>query len=102
MYRIYTQSRSNHKRGFTGTLLRSEIRSRSGHTPRTLVRLVSLNQASQHLGLPTSTLHFAAKHRLIPHYPFDGRLHFDPVDLDRWVRDHRIDEFADMEYWDLS
>lgn len=94
MYYIYAQSRSDHRRGFTGTLLRSEIRTRSGHTPRTLVRLVGLQQASQHLGLPTSTLQLAARNRLIPHYPIDGRLHFDPVDLDRWVRDHRIDEFA--------
>lgn len=59
-----------------------------------MICLIDLNQASEYLGLPTSTLHFAAKHRLIPHYPIDGRLHFDPVDLDQWVRRHGIEEFG--------
>jgi hypothetical protein len=31
---------------------------------------------------------------MIPHYRIAGQVRFDPVDLDRWVREHRIDEFA--------
>jgi hypothetical protein len=31
---------------------------------------------------------------LIPHYRIAGQISFDPVELDRWVRKHRIDEFT--------
>ncbi|MGH2833115.1 MAG: hypothetical protein ACRDK2_10105 [Solirubrobacteraceae bacterium] len=94
MHRIYTQSRSNHRRGFTGTLLRTEIRSRGGHDNRTLVRLIDVNQASQQLGLSTTSLELGAKNSLIPHYFIDGQLRFDPVELGRWVREHHFDVFT--------
>jgi hypothetical protein len=93
MYSIYRQSRSNHRRGFTGTLLRSEFRTRSGHDNRTLIRLIDLDQASQQLQLPVSTLQLAVDEGFIPHYNIHGYLRFDPAELSRWVRTHRIDEF---------
>lgn len=92
MYYIYTQSRSDHRRGFTGTLLRAEIRTRSGHDNRTLVRLIDVHQASQRLGLPTISLELATKTGLIAHYLIEGQIRFDPAELTRWVRMHRIDE----------
>jgi hypothetical protein len=94
MYRIYRQSRSDHPRTFTGTLLRAEIRTRSGHDNRTLIRLIDIQQASQQLRLPTASLQLAAKHGLLPHYTIDGHLRFDPAELTRWVREHRIDEYT--------
>jgi hypothetical protein len=85
------QSRSDHRRGFTGTLLRSEIRTRGGHDNRTLIRLIHATQASQQLGLSTISLELGAKHGLIPHYVIQGQLHFEPAELNRWIRQHHID-----------
>lgn len=97
MYRIYTQSRSDHRRGFTGTLLRSEVRTRGGHDNRTLIRLVDINTASECLGLSTASLELGARQSLLPHYEINGHLLFEPVELNRWVRLHRIDEFMPSE-----
>ncbi len=92
MYCIYGQSRSDHGRGFTGTILRSEIRTRGAHDNRTLVRLISIDQAGQHLGLPAISLELAARNRLVPHYEINGYLLFEPVELNRWVHLHKIEE----------
>ena len=93
MYRIYRQSRSDHPRGFTGTLLRSEMRARGGHDNRTLIRLVGIDTASERLGLSASSLELGARSRLIPHYEIDGHLLFEPAELNRWIYRHRIDGF---------
>ncbi len=87
---IYRRSRSNHPRGFTGTLLRSEIRTRAGHDNRTLIRLIDASQASQQLGLSPTSLELGAQHRLIPHYLIKGQLRFEPAELNRWIRQHHI------------
>ncbi|MGH2833714.1 MAG: helix-turn-helix domain-containing protein, partial [Solirubrobacteraceae bacterium] len=75
-------------------LLRQEIRSRAGHDNRTLIRLINIEQAGQQLQLPVRTIQLAVSEGFIPHYHIQGHLRFDPVDLGRWVRDHRIDEFT--------
>ena len=94
MYYIYAQSRSDHPRGFTGTLLRSEIRTRGGHDNRTLVTLIDMTEACRALKLPATCLELAAKHKLVPHYLIDGQLLFEPAELSRWVHIHHIDEFT--------
>ena len=91
MYYIYAQSRSDHRRGFTGTLLRSEIRTRGGHDNRTLIRLIDISKASQLLGLSEMSLELAAKHGLIPHYNIQGQLYFEPAEMNRWIRQHHFD-----------
>jgi hypothetical protein len=90
MRAIYRQSRSDHRRGFTGTLLRSEIRTRAGHDNRTLIRLIDANQAGQQLKLSALSLELGAQHRLIPHYLIQGQLRFEPAELNRWIRQHHI------------
>jgi hypothetical protein len=91
MHTIFRQSRSDHHRGFTGTLLRSEIRTRGGHDNRTLIRLIDISLASQLLGLSEMSLQLAAKHGLIPHYAIGGQLRFEPAELNRWIRQHHFD-----------
>ena len=101
MYNIYRQSRSDHRRGFTGTLLRSEIRTRGGHDSRALIRLIPIERASEYLGLPVTTLELVAKNGLVLHYQINGHLLFEPVELDGWVRLHHIDILEtqqDIEY----
>jgi hypothetical protein len=93
MHYIYPQSRSDHRRGFTGTLLRSEIRTRGGHDNRTLIRLIDATRASQLLGLSEMSLELAAKQGLIPHYAIQGQLYFEPAELNRWIRQHHFDIF---------
>ena len=51
MQRIYTHPGSSHRREFTETLLRSHVRTRSGHGSRTLIGLIGAKQASERLGL---------------------------------------------------
>jgi hypothetical protein len=34
----------------------------------------------------------APRGALIPHYRIAGKIRFDPVDLDKWVRCRKIDE----------
>lgn len=88
---IYTQSRSDHRRGFTGTLLRSEIRTRGGHDNRTLVRLIDATLASQLLGISEMAIELAAINGLIPHYTIGGQLRFEPAEMNRWTRQHHFD-----------
>lgn len=91
MRSIYTQSRSDHRRGFTGTLLRSEIRTRTGHDNRPLIRLINVTQASQLLGLSKLSLELGAHNGLIPHYLIGGQLRFEAAELNRWIRRHHFD-----------
>lgn len=58
------------------------------------MRLIDLDQASRQLQLPVHTIQLAVSEGFIPHYNIQGHLRFDPVELGRWVRDHRIDEFG--------
>jgi hypothetical protein len=91
MQRHFTQSRSSHRRGFTDTRLRSRVRTRDAHDSRTLVRLINVEQASEHLGFSATSLELGAHNGLIPHYCILGHTRFDPVELDRWIRQHHFD-----------
>jgi hypothetical protein len=91
MQRIYTQSRSSHRRGFTGTPLPSHIRTRGAHDSRTLLRLITVEQASERLGFSTTALELGARNGLIPHYYILGQTRFEPAELDRWIRQHHFD-----------
>lgn len=97
MQRIYTQSRSSHRRGFTGTVLRSHVRTRGAHDSRTVIKLIDSAQASKLLGLSKTSLELGAKHLLIPHYLIQGRLRFEPAELNRWVRQHHFDVLTSQD-----
>jgi excisionase family DNA binding protein len=105
MQSIYTQSRSSHRRGFTGTFLRPHIRTRGAHDARTLLRLITVEQASERLGFSATTLELGAKNGLIPHYYILGHTRFEPAQLDRWIRQHHFDILnaqGDFTGWDDS
>lgn len=69
-------------------------RVRGGHGSNDLIVLVDAHSASELLRIAPPILKIAAEQQLIPHYRIAGQIRFDPVDLDRWVRKHRIDEFT--------
>lgn len=87
----YTQSRSSHPRGFTGTLLRPHARTRGAHDTKTLVKLIDVNEASQRLRLSPTSLELGARNGLIPHYYVLGQTRFEAAELDRWIRQHHFD-----------
>jgi excisionase family DNA binding protein len=101
MHTTFRQSRSNHRRGFTGTLLRTEIRTRTRHDDRTLIRLIDTNQASRRLGLSEQSLEQGALDGHLPHYDIGGQIRFDPDELGNWIRQHHLnalttdDDFTD-------
>jgi hypothetical protein len=102
MQRIYTQSRSSHRRGFTGTFVRSSVRTRGAHDTRTLVRLITVEQASERLGFSTTALELGAHNGLVPHYYILGHTRFEPAELDRWIRQHHFDVLStqgDLTGW---
>jgi hypothetical protein len=90
MHTIFRQSRSNHHREFTGTLLRTEIRTRTRHDEKTLIRLIDVSQASRRLGLSEHSLEHGALDGLIPHYDIGGQLRFDPDELSNWAHQHHL------------
>lgn len=69
-------------------------RTRAGHNSNSLIVLVDSHSASELLLIAPAILEIAAEQQLIPPYRIAGQIRFDPVDLDRWVRRHRIEEFA--------
>jgi len=69
-------------------------RVRGGHGSNTLVVLIDAISASQKLRIEPVILEAAAEHQMIPYYRIAGQIRFDPIDLGRWVRQHRIDEFT--------
>jgi hypothetical protein len=69
-------------------------RVRGGHSIDSLIILIDTVSASQKLRIAPVILEAAAEHQMIPYYRIAGQIRFDPIDLDRWVRQHRIDEFT--------
>jgi hypothetical protein len=90
MHTTFRQSRSNHHRGFTGTLLRSDIRTRTRHDDRTLIRLIDANQASRRLGLSELSLQLGALDGHIPHYNIGGQIRFNPHELANWIHQYHL------------
>jgi hypothetical protein len=69
-------------------------RVRGGHGSNNLIVLIDVISASEKLRIAPAILEAAAEHHMIPHYRIAGQIRFDPVDLDQWVRKHRIGEFT--------
>lgn len=69
-------------------------RIRGGHNSNTLIVLIDSKSASELLRVAPAILEVAAEQQLIPHYRIAGQIRFDPVELEKWVRKHRIDEFV--------
>jgi hypothetical protein len=67
-------------------------RVRGGHSSHSLIVLIDAISASEKLGIAPAILEIAAEHHMIAYYRIAGQIRFDPIDLDRWVRKHRIDE----------
>jgi TfoX/Sxy family transcriptional regulator of competence genes len=89
----YCTGRSRPGRSALGRIYHGS-RVRGGHSSNTLIVLIDAISASQKLRIAPAILEAAAEHRMIPYYRIAGQIRFDPVELDRWVRKHRIDEFA--------
>ncbi len=47
------------------------------------------DQAAAFLHLTKRTLYNKVNRRTIPHYKIDGRILFDPDELEAWVRTHK-------------
>jgi len=56
--------------------------------------LIDAHSAGELLRVAPAILEIAAEQQLISHSRIAGQVRFDPVDLDQWVREHRIGEFA--------
>jgi hypothetical protein len=69
-------------------------RVRGGHNSNSLIILIDAISASQKLRLSPTSLELGARNGLIPHYLIGDQVRFDPVELDRWARKHRIGEFT--------
>jgi|GEM_PF-4009275 len=93
MYSYYCTGRVRAGRSQLGRIYHGS-RIRGGHNSNSLIVLIDVISASEKLRIAPAILEAAAEHHMIPHYRIAGQVRFDPVDLDRWVREHRIDEFA--------
>jgi hypothetical protein len=91
-YYHYCTSRSRPRRSQLVRIYHGS-RVRGGHNSHSLIVLIDAISASQKLRLPPSLLGQMAEDRLIPHYRIGTQIRFDPIDLDKWVRCRRIDEF---------
>jgi hypothetical protein len=69
-------------------------RVRGGHNSNSLIVLIDAVFASEMLGVATTLLETAARRGLIPHYRIGDQISFDPVEVDRWARRHRVDELG--------
>ncbi len=49
-------------------------------------RLWTIEQLSEALGVPKSWIYDQTRRRFIPHWKIAGKLRFDPVDIDAWIR----------------
>jgi hypothetical protein len=74
-----------------------DSRTRSSHDQSCLVYLLDVATASELLGLDSELLLAAAEQQLVRHYRIAGEIRFDPVDLQRWIQQHRIDESGDQD-----
>jgi excisionase family DNA binding protein len=99
MQSIYTQKRSSHRRGFAGTAVRSSVRTRGAHDSRTLVRLITVQQASELLGLSSTSIEMGVCSGEIPHYDLLGELRFDPVEIERWLRWHHYEALSSQGHF---
>ena len=93
MYSHHCTGRARPARSQLGRIYHGS-RVRGGHGSNSLITLIDTVSASQTLRIAPAILEVAAEQRLIPYYRIAGQIRFDPVDLDRWVREHRIDEFT--------
>jgi hypothetical protein len=95
MYSHYCTGRARPGRSQLGRIYHGS-RIREGHNSNNLIVLIDAISASEKLRIAPVILEAAAEHRMIPHYRIAGKIRFDPVDLERWVRDHRIDELTSV------
>jgi hypothetical protein len=89
MLHRYCTDRSRPGRSQLGRVYHGS-RVRGGHNSNSLMVLIDAHYASELLRIAPAILEIAAEQRLIPHYRIAGQIRFDPVDLDRWARKHKI------------
>jgi hypothetical protein len=70
------------------------MRIRGGHAKECVIALIDPITASSCLRIAPFLLEAGARHRLIPHYKISGQIRFDPIELDRWVKRHKIEEIG--------
>jgi hypothetical protein len=93
MHSRYCTSRARPGRSQLGRIYHGS-RARGGHNGNSLIVLIDAHSASEFLRIAPAILEIAAEQQLIRHYRIAGQIRFDPVDLDRWVRKHRVGEFT--------
>lgn len=62
---------------------------RGGHTTAHR-RLVDIDAAADQLGVPVRHIRRLVAERRIPHFKWGSRLHFDPIEIDAWIEQHRV------------
>lgn len=86
MSTLFTQSRSDHPRT-SSRILRHRSQPCDKHTSA-FTTLIDAISASRKLGLSPLSLETGAVNGLIPHHWIDGQIRFDPLELNRWMREH--------------
>jgi len=56
------------------------------------VRLVGVEGAADQLGVHVRHIRRLVNERRIPYIKWGSRLHFDPVELETWIKRHRVPE----------
>lgn len=51
---------------------------------------MNIEGAAAWLGVPVRHIRRLVAERRIPYVKWGSRLHFDPVELDTWIEDHRV------------
>jgi excisionase family DNA binding protein len=57
---------------------------------------LSISEASEYLGVKTSTLYSLVERKKIPHYRIGRLIKFKKAEIDEWVHEHKVDN-ADLK-----
>jgi excisionase family DNA binding protein len=55
-----------------------------------MTKLISAEEQAKNLSVSPKTLYSWAKQRKIPHVRLEGRVLFDPVEVEGWLKNHKI------------
>jgi len=53
-------------------------------------QLITVDRAAQQTGLSTHTLYKMVSQRRVPYVKLGGALRFDPVELDKWIKENTV------------
>jgi excisionase family DNA binding protein len=58
---------------------------------------LNVDNACKYLGIKKSTIYKMAAEKLLPHYKYCNKLHFDRSILDEWIKSHLIERALSAE-----